>query len=335
MTDYRIYQRTIAGGAFFDGATVETATFSQERFNWTTTTTSVVGRWTPASLGRNNTASLVQVFSNTAAGPGDTVQVLSSTGAVRESATFQLSGSGWLLMMPDDILAVTSAASASATIFVNDLTDDQLAEYASAQAAAIAAATTTRTTVLTSAAAGVNVPAFSGIFIVEASNAAGAVNLPALSSVEPGDRVLVLNSGTGFINILPNGVDLINGLTSRTLYQGRAAWLVASTTGWDAVGGEVQPTFLTTGVDTVLSAWRDSPYGIETIGGAGQLITLPLAATVPIGAMAVLRNSSVDNHVLAANAADTIDGAANIGVNAGLTAIVIRVGTTSWYAVVA
>lgn len=213
MTDYRIYSRTSLAG--FDGTTPETSTYSQTGYLWVTPSTSTVGSFSKTALGRQRgTASLVNVFSDGALVPGETVQVITPTGSVRQTEVFGPNGTGWMLLMPDDVVTITAPAivfQRTAEIFVNDLSDEQLAEYIANTACCGGNVPAVKVAVLTLNAPQ-QLPPLDGEMIVFLNLAvAGDITLQNLADITDGSKITFIRIGGLLPTIVPVVGDSING----------------------------------------------------------------------------------------------------------------------------
>lgn len=135
MAEPRNYIRRSTAGPGFDGATVETATYVQNKIVWTTTTASVVGVFPPAVLGRVNTASQVRLaFEGTIDPDADLITVTDSTGGARYTAPVSKVSSGWLFLAPQDSLVLRASGATKVDILVRDLNGEEIDEYALTEA---------------------------------------------------------------------------------------------------------------------------------------------------------------------------------------------------------
>lgn len=214
MADYRVYIRDAAA---FNGATVETAIYAGTGYKFTTATNSAVGIFSPTSIGRFNVASLIQVFSDSALVGGDTVTINASTGVVRQAAVFGPAGSGWLFAEPDDTVRITAVGAGRAEIVVNDLNDDQLSQFVSAQIISAASAFSFAGTPVVSAAnQAPSATLLTGkITPFQMTGLAGQdLLLPSVSAMSVGSQVVVFNSSANAHTVSPTGADLIDGVNA-------------------------------------------------------------------------------------------------------------------------
>ncbi len=209
MSDYRVYSR----GANFDGATAEVATYTQSRFLYTTTANpdDLVGVFGPSDLGRTNVVSAVQVVFGAGINTNDWVRVLDSSGNVRTEIDAVAYGAPWLMLEPDDSLALFSA-SRSARIIINDLTDEQLQQWILSSITQSSQVAPDYPTPITTAA-NTTISAWTGG--IQFVNTTGALNqtitLPPYTDVEVGDELWMYNASANAHNIAAAAGQTING----------------------------------------------------------------------------------------------------------------------------
>lgn len=241
MADYRVYIRRSAGG--FDGATLDTATYTAQGHKFITASNAQTGLFGPGagttSLGRSGpTASLIKVFSDAPFQAGDTVRILASNGTVRQTEDFTPSGSAWMYADPDDQVSITSAASDLAEIVVNDLSDDQLTSFSSAEAIAAAGAFSFAGTPVQSAAnlSPSATDLSEKITVIEMTGAAAQdLLLPSIAAVAVGSQVIVFNSSINAHTITPTGLDEIDGVNAAVASAAGSKVLLVS--GGSLIGG--------------------------------------------------------------------------------------------------
>lgn len=229
MADYRNYIRTAAG---FNGATVDAAVYSGTRFVFTTPTTSAVGRFTPAILGRENVASIARVAMSGVVAPGDYVRVLDASGATRFELEASVAGTPFFFLNPTDVISVSAAGATAANILVNDLSDDQALTWAQVEAEQVAGSSAPQP--LISAAVAIAVAGFgSGTYYITGQSAAPAtVTLAAVADFGVGARVVLLNDSAVAYTIDPDGAELINGAANLVIAAGDTVSVEAAGTQW-------------------------------------------------------------------------------------------------------
>lgn len=332
MTDYRIYLRTTAAG--FDFATPETAIYTQLGFGWTTPTQTAVGIFDPAALGRQReTASLVNIFSDTAAVPGDIVAVISPSGTVRQTAPFRPQGSGWLLALPDDQIGIQSILGRQAELFVNDLDDIQLNTYISNTACCEPVFPPFECTTITMSTPGA-VPAFSGEMIVFTDfDVPGAATLPPLPDVPECSNVTFIRIGGAVPTITTDAPgDQVNGSTAATFTPYPIRSLNESVkykrvqSGWQRdLGTQASPIVVELGpVMVIPPSAEGTQYCISGAVGLASAL-LPSLTLTREGFRVCILNISSDELTVVPDGTDVING--------NIDTYIIPTGGTAWFEV--
>lgn len=316
MTDYRIYIRNTVAG--FDFVTPETAIYAQIGFGFQTPTTTAVGVFDNSSIGRKaNTASLINIFSDTAAVPGDLVAIISSSGTARVTAPFRPQGSGWLLALPDDQVGIASLTGTRAEIFVNDLSDEQLIQYLSNTACCEPVFPPFEIVTLTLNAPA-QLPAFSGEMVVFLDFALdGDVTLQNLADAPEGSKITFIRTGgLGVPRIVADALtDEVNGSTDVifTPYPLRSSqdsiryYRVQS--GWQRdLGTHAGPLINTAVTPTdIPAASEGTQYVLSRIIGPGT-INLPDVTLCRAGYRIVVSNTGTGTLTVAPFGAQDING---------------------------
>lgn len=355
LTDYRNFIRATVGG--FDGATLETAAYTQLRQVWTTPTDTRVGRWTPATLNRYNVVSVLRVMLQGVIGPGDAIRVRDSAGQIRFTRPASLETSGWFFMGPEDVLEIEAPAATSADILVNDLTDEQLQEWI------LSEITAGNTPVLpddyseiTIAAPGTAVPAWTGrlMVFINFAGAPGDVVLPALADIALGDTVTFLTvPGSLVARIVTDtpASDEVNGLVTTAANEyylrsdSQSVTYTRVTGGWQRRAGfPVAPRFDSGLVSPVqIPAFQEGTfYVVDEMTGAGDVLTLPALADCTAGCRIIVRISGAGVttgvvHALTPSPGESINGnAAGVpflyvaGPNSNASVVVAEHAGTFW-----
>jgi hypothetical protein len=185
LTSYRVFRREAAG---FDGATAETATYTQLRHVFSTPTTTAVGRFEPSSLNRYNVVSLGRIALEGVIAPGDEIRIVDSSGQTRFTRPASVESSGWFFLLPEDVIEIDAAGATAADIIIDDLTDPQILQAALVEIGngAIAPAQTSIT--VTEAT---TLPAYAGHLIVFVEPAVDEfdITLPTLADVPLDSRI--------------------------------------------------------------------------------------------------------------------------------------------------
>jgi hypothetical protein len=278
MADYRIYRRASVGG--FDGATLETATYSQSRYLWTTSDDAVVGRFEPAFIGRQDVASRIQVTADLV-DPGDLVEIITPAGVTRDSGALLVNGGPWLVAHPGDDVAVTSARATTIDIIVNDLDDSQLNLWALDDSSS-SSSTADNYSEQTITVAGGAITAFAGRKTVFTSlAAAGTVVLPSLADVVEGAVLHIVRIGGSQPTITPAAVtDEINGLANVVWHMRNSGESVSYrrvSGGWQRDQGVAEPETLGVSGATALTPSQDGLSAVVQNAAVTAAMSLPPA----------------------------------------------------------
>ena len=308
MAEYRIYRRASVGG--FDGATLETATYTQSRYLWSTAEDALVGRFEPASVGRQDVASRIQVTADLV-DPGDLVEIITPAGVVRDSGALLVNGGPWLVAHPGDDVAVTSARATTIDVVVNDLDDAQLNLWALDDSSS-SSSTADSYSEQTLTVAGEAITPFAGTKTAFTSlAAAGTVVLPSLADTVEGAVLRIVRIGGAQPTITPAAItDEINGLANVTWNQrnvGESVTYVRVSGGWQRDQGGASPETLGVSGATALTPTQDGYAAVVQNSAASVAFTLPpadgstgqragagfvLSATDPTGTHTIVPNGA-------------------------------------------
>ncbi|MEZ5069344.1 MAG: hypothetical protein R2847_13120 [Bacteroidia bacterium] len=294
----------------FDGATLETATYSQSRYLWTTSDDAVVGRFEPASVGRQDVASRIQVTADLV-DPGDLVEVITPAGVVRDSGALLVNNGAWLVAHPGDDVAVTSARATTIDIIVNDLDDSQLNLWALDDSSS-SSSTADSYSEQTITVAGEAITPFAGTKTAFTSlAAAGTVVLPSLADTVNGAVLHIVRIGGSQPTITPAAItDEINGLANVTWNQrnvGESVTYVRVSGGWQRDQGGASPETLAVSGASALTPTQDGYAAVVQNAAVSAAFTLPpadgstgqragagfvLSATDPTGTHTIVPNGA-------------------------------------------
>ena len=163
---------------------------------------------------------------------------------------------------------------------------------------------------------------------------AGTITLPSASSVGNNWFTMIRNNGTGILNIVPTGSDLIDGNSSTQLQLTESFVIVSNGTGWNTFGYGQATQFaftilslVVTGGTTTLSAAQSSNLIQEYSGTltSNQVIILP-----PTVQLYSLNNETSGSYSLTFKT--TSVGAQTVAVPQGSTLLVICDGTNVYNA---
>lgn len=355
MSEPRNYIRATAGG--FNATTVDTAVYTQLRTVWTTTTNTLVGVFSPLSLGRTagnpatspSVPSYARVMLSGVVAPGDQVRVLNSAGVVRYAVDASVVGTEWLYLAPDDSIAIASAGATSAEILVIDFSEDNAATLILAQVTQANGSSTSGGIAPQSSqniAATGTIDSFNGDLVVFVNAAAPAtLTLPALGTVALGSTVTVIRTGGAGLPTIVTDIpaDQVNGSATvpYKAYPLRSAndevKYIRVPSGWARPQGTPAPAVIVDGANptnlSALSFAEGSAYVEVQSAVLGAFIDLPFLASVRVGSRIVILNNSVVARTIQGQLGENVNGVAQVTLPAGLTAIVESAGT-QWYATV-
>lgn len=342
MSDYRVFNRTAAG---FDGTTVETADYTQLGFVWSTTTVTAVGRFTPASLGRNNICSLARVSLEGTITGVDTVDVVSTSGQVRRSVVASLDSSGWLFLLPGDSVSVNAPGATGGTLIVNDLSEAELQAWSEREGCCSDIPSLPLPQHEIEVTATQAIPPYDGHLIVNMDCAADAdLTLPALADTTPGLCAItfVRIGDPGQPRIIPeDGTDAVNGRVGVVANQyfvrskGDAITYLRVTAGWAMQFGDQARDVVTVATNPlpIPSVRGGSLYVVDAGTVLDNQDDLPPIGNCETGARVVVFNSDTQRHDVKPTAPDLLNGSASGLRKVGPKQVVVAEATSEgWMA---
>lgn len=355
MSEPRNYIRATTGG--FNATTVDTAVYTQLRTVWTTPTSTLVGVFSPLSLGRTAGAnapsvpSFARVMLQGVVAPGDQVRIINSAGVVRFTVPASVESSGWFYLAPDDSIGILSAGATSAEILVLDISEDNLPTLALAEVTQAAggggsssSGIAPQDTQIIAATGTIN--SFDGDLIVFVSAAAPAtLTLPALGTVALGSTITVIRTGGAGLPTIVTSIpaDQVNGSATASgkdyplrSFQDEVRYIRVPS-GWARPQGTPAPAVIIDGANptdlSALSFPEGTAYVEVTNGTLGAFIDLPLLANVRVGSRFTIFNSAIVARTIEGQPGENVNGQAQITLPAGKTAIVESAGG-QWYVTV-
>lgn len=322
MSNYRYFIRAAAG---FDLTTEEGASYTQSGLVWTTDVATTVGRWSPESLGRKNTCSIVRVNLEGTLLGSDTVRVIASNGQTRKEVVASLDSSGWLFLTPEDVLAVDCAGGSQVGILVQDLSEQEMLVWLDAEASGeVPDLPLPQLEIDVTATQAI--PAYNGPLIVNFGDAGSQADLtlPSLDATTPGlcSITFIRKGDPSQARIITEDAhDDVNGLIGIVESQyflravGESITYRRVDAGWQRQAGVQVQSDLTTGAGTpyAIPAFREGTlYVADTVAPTGEL-RLPQLADVAEGCRIVIEAADLTApgvHTLTAIGGDTINGSA-------------------------
>lgn len=329
QTSPRNFARYTTAG--FDGATAETAVYTQLRSEWTTPTDTPVGVWSFSALQRAagdplaaSIASIARVALEGTIDPlVDLVSVLDSSGAIRVSFTASAEGTPWFFLGPQDSIAIRADDATKADILIQDLTAQNLPWWILTEATQANIPIDPFPYSEETLTGGAAVSAWTGRRLEFLSFVGGAGNatLPALADIALGDTITFLRTPGSLeptIVVDNPATDTVNGLlgTAANGYPIRsvaqAITYTRVTGGWQRPAGEPVASRITaTANPTNIPAFQEGTlYILDNLTVDGGVINLPSLASCAAGCRIVIQGTSTATgvHVLTPQAGDTING---------------------------
>lgn len=343
MSDYRVFERNSVGG--FNGTTLDAATYTASGFLRTTTTTTAVGLFSPAGLGRlNNVASLIQVQMQGTVLGTDVLRIVGTDNQVRKSVVLSTDVTPWVFAGPLDRVGIVCAGGTQANIIVNDLTDEQLQTWINSTTCCSSPSLPLPQREI-EVTATQSLPAYDGHLIVNLDCPLDAdIELPALADTTPGlcSITAIRIGNVGDPRIIPeDAADQVNGragIVANEYYLrsiGDAVTYFRVEAGWAMEFGDQARTQVSSNLNPIQipSCRSGTLYVIDTAAVLDNQASLPPLGNGTEGIRIALVNSDTQRHQVVPQVGDLLNTVLNGVRYVGPKQVVIAEETPSgWYA---